>query len=134
MSLSKPRRTWFGTLNNFTDDDVENFEDMGSNPDVKMVVCGKETCPTTGTPHLQFVCTLSRPIRLTAAKEFFGNRAYLDGIRGTIQEAITYCKKEGNIVIEKVTNAQGDLTINIDNGMEQYRGVYSVVEYVWDII
>lgn len=129
MGSNPARKTWFGTLNNYDDEDEERYADMGMNPEVKMIVCGKETCPTTGTPHLQFVCTLSKAVRLGGAREFFGRKCHLEPLKGTIQEAINYCKKEGNVLVEKTTNIQGDLTVQVDNGMEIYQGHYECEIY-----
>ena len=129
MTGNRAYKTWVGTLNNYNDLDQEQFADMGLNPEVKMIVCGKETCPTTGTPHLQFVCTLSKAVRFNGARDFFGDRCHLERMKGTIEQSIIYCKKEGDILVEKTTNIQGDLTIKVDNEMEIWVGHYECETY-----
>lgn len=61
-----------------------------------------------GTPHLQgYVCFKNRQ-RLSAVKKLFP-RAHLEIKRGSVQEAIDYCKKDGDFVEEglpPVTAAQ----------------------------
>ncbi len=80
---------WCFTINHARMDQIIFTEDL------KYVIVGAEQAPTTGTYHLQgYVCFKNR-IRLTGAKAHFP-RAHLEIMRGTIAQAIAYCKKDGD--------------------------------------
>lgn len=95
-----PRRTrnpvinWTFTLNNYRQEDFEHLDKLYSQGHFKYLIYGKEICPTTGTPHLQGFCQLSKKQRFSGVKKLFGSKYHLE-------EAITpwfaaeYCKKDG---------------------------------------
>lgn len=84
-------RHWCFTINNPTADDnisKEKFEH------ISYLIAGKEV-GEDGTPHLQgYVCFINRK-RLTTVKKFFP-RAHLEVKKGTVKQALTYCKKDGD--------------------------------------
>lgn len=79
---------------------------------VAYLLGGHEVAPTTGTPHIQGYCELSRPLTRKQISELLP-RAYIAPRKGTQEQAISYCKKEGNIDIEHgipgTPGARGDL-------------------------
>ncbi len=59
------------------------------------MIIGREVGPRNGTPHLQGYVCFKRKRRLTEVKKIFP-RAHCERMRGTVEQAVTYCKKEGN--------------------------------------
>lgn len=67
--------------------------------DVEYIVYGRERCPTTGKEHLQgYVCFVNRK-RLTGVKKL-DSTAHWEIKRGTVRQAVEYCKKDG-VVYER---------------------------------
>lgn len=88
---------WCFTINNYTSDDEERIQSLRQH--CSYIVCGKEVCPTTGTPHLQgYAIFDSVKRRITVSKLL--PRAYLTRSKGTARENQAYCTKEGNVLIE----------------------------------
>lgn len=56
-----------------------------------------ETCPTTGTPHLQSFAQAWKPMRLRAWKNLFPG-AHIEQMRGRFRESESYCSKEGSLI------------------------------------
>lgn len=86
------------TLNNWTEDEyayiVENVPRVST-----YLVVGKETAPSTGTPHLQMFVQFPRNLRhsFAAVKTLFNvDRLHLDVCRGTSPQCEQYCKKNGD--------------------------------------
>lgn len=90
---------WCWTLNNYTDEqeaELKNAVDRQSG--VKYIVFGKEV-GEQGTPHLQGYAELSGSVIRNAAKKTIGPHCFgmhLEPRLGTADEAITYCKKDGD--------------------------------------
>ncbi len=86
-SRGKRSKHWVLTLNNPTSED-------GVEPnDFEYLILGKEV-GEEGTPHLQGYCVFKNRQYLSGAKKVWP-RAHLEIKRGTVEEAITYCKKDG---------------------------------------
>lgn len=64
-------------------------------PDVVYCIFGNEKCPTTGKWHKQGYVCFSKRKRLTALKKV-DPTAHWEMKRGTVSEAIKYCKKDGD--------------------------------------
>lgn len=79
------------TLNNYTDEEVEDLKSLN----VKYIMFGRETCPTTNVPHLQGFVILGRQMGFGAIKKLPGlERAHIEPMRGTPQQSVAYCSKE----------------------------------------
>ncbi len=96
MSDAMPRiqqgrmsKHWVFTINNYTDVDY-----VRNHHTVNYIIHGREV-GTDGTKHLQGYVFFKNRKRLTAVKKLFP-RAHLEIKRGTAQEAIDYCKKDGD--------------------------------------
>lgn len=89
-------RNWTWTLNNYTDGDIK----VWSEPDtqIRYMVFGRETCPTTGTPHLQGFVIFHNPKTFNQTKAFFGDRFHIEKTQGTVPENIAYCTKDEDFV------------------------------------
>nr|QJI53723.1 MAG: replication-associated protein [Cressdnaviricota sp.] len=73
------------------------------------LLCGDERCPTTGRRHWQGYVHLPNGKTDTAMRKLMGGR-HVEACRGTMEENINYCTKEGTneIAIEEgVRPAQG---------------------------
>ena len=95
------------TINNYTDDDIDNISLLPTNYYVFGIEVGE-----TGTPHLQGYFELSRRMRFTAIKKILP-RAHLEKRKGTNEQAITYCKKDGKFTEQgrqKKNTGQGKRT------------------------
>ena len=80
---------WCLTINNYTQVDEAIFNNP---PLFKYAIYGREK-GENGTPHLQAFVTMWKQTRLSEMKKIFP-RAHLEIKRGTIQEAVAYCKKD----------------------------------------
>lgn len=89
---------WVFTLNNYSDDDIAKLATLV--PTVcSYLIYGKETCPTTLTPHLQGYLHFVKRQTLSGAKALLGNQSFhLEASKGTPEQAAEYCKKEGSFV------------------------------------
>jgi len=82
------------TLNNYSDAEVKALATPMK--DVRYIVFGYETAPTTGTPHLQGYVEFGRPMRRKAISSLTGfERMSLFERRGTRDQARDYCLKTG---------------------------------------
>ena len=62
------------------------------------LLCGKEIAPTTGKVHGQIYVQFPTPHSLSVT----GLRgAHFEKCRGSPEQNIKYCKKEGNVIVEE---------------------------------
>lgn len=86
-------RNYCWTLNNYTDAEVESIQAIAP---VKFIGYGKER-GETWTPHLQGMVCFNDPKSFAAAKKLFPSRVHLEAMRGSTQQAWTYCSKDGDV-------------------------------------
>jgi len=79
---------WCFTLNNPTDEDEPDLTKL------TYIIVGREVSEA-GTKHLQGYCVFKWRTYLSGAKKVFP-RAHLEIKKGTFEQAITYCKKDGD--------------------------------------
>lgn len=84
-------RSYVFTLNNYNAQEVDRLEAV----QCKYLVYGKEV-GESGTPHLQGFIVFPTQRHFNAVKKLLGDRYYLDRLRGTPEQAIEYCKKDGD--------------------------------------
>lgn len=96
MSPPPRGRYWCFTINNPTEDEESRLHTLVTdNEDVTYVGWGKEV-GESGTPHFQGYLELAGKLRLGGVKLLAGfGRAHLELRKGTQEEAVTYCKKDG---------------------------------------
>jgi len=82
-------RAWCFTMNNYTDEDINNVKAL----DHRYLIIGKET-GESGTPHLQGYIELPNGKTLKALKKRLP-KFHLEERKGTPAQAATYCKKDG---------------------------------------
>lgn len=88
--MSVRSRGWCFTLNNYTEEDIIHLRQRGS----KYLLFGKEV-GDNGTPHLQGYVYFKSQRTFSAVKKDFGSRYHLEAQRGSCEQAIDYCKKDG---------------------------------------
>lgn len=87
-------RNWCFTLNNYTDDDIAR---LNANVNVvRYMIYGKEV-GEAGTPHLQGFFCLPNAVRFPTAKNVVGERAHLEVARGSVEQNVEYCSKQGDV-------------------------------------
>lgn len=80
------------------DKDELSFAIANHQPDIIKYICyGIETCPTTGRIHYQGYLELKKSIRITGVRKLFGPhcKTHFEYRKGTADEAINYCRKDG---------------------------------------
>jgi len=86
-------RNFVFTLPNYSDAEYNWFINNHGNP--TFLVVAKETCPTTGTPHLQGAMCLGRAVAFKTVKGWLPfKRAHIEPMRGTPSDSLRYCMKE----------------------------------------
>lgn len=119
-------RCYCFTLNNYTDEDVEQLS--AATMPVKAIGWGREV-GESGTPHLQGYLELTKPMRIAGLKKLGGAYAkmHLETRRGSREEAIAYCGKEapweahGNWDITQGSRTDLDITRQraLEGGMRE---------------
>lgn len=82
-----PSTRWCFTLNNYSDADETTLKAL----DVKYIVYGYETAPTTGTPHLQGYIVFKKQYRISGLNKL-GVSAHWEAAKGSNVQASNYCK------------------------------------------
>lgn len=89
---------WCVTINNYSDELLQFLQGWGDSmpPEVSYFVFGQEV-GDSGTRHLQGFVSFHKKLRITGIRKIFKTRQfYAAAMRGTPEEAATYCKKDGN--------------------------------------
>ena len=88
--MSKGTRAWCYTLNNYTEEERDSLRSLKCVYQVFGYERGAE-----GTPHLQGYVQFKDQKTQSAVKKMMP-RAHLEPRRGTIDQAVEYCKKDGD--------------------------------------
>lgn len=100
-------RNWCFTLNNYTDDDLKLIGEWVC----RYLVYGKEV-EAEGTPHLQGYAEFDASKRLATLKKL-NERIHWETRKGSREEAIKYCKKDGDTFekgeTERIQGKRSDL-------------------------
>lgn len=84
-------RAWVFTINNWTDDDIQNLD----NAECTYIIYGKEV-GEQGTPHLQGYIYFPTLKSLKQVKSTLGSRAHVETAKGNAQQNFEYCSKQGD--------------------------------------
>lgn len=75
----------------------ESYHVLESHPHIKYYVIGLETCPTTQRKHIQGYVSFKDRVDFNTLKKLLpDSTTHIEVCKGTEQQNITYCKKEGN--------------------------------------
>lgn len=111
---------WCFTLNNWAPEDAPTSEWSWHSP-TTYVVFGREIAPSTGTPHLQGFVAFSSRQRLSAVSKNWNKRANWSVCR-SIENAIEYCKKDGDFDEFGTTPCKAGSRTDLDAFKEAVRG------------
>jgi len=88
-------RCWCFTLNNPSENAVAACLQLVEDKKVKYIIVGKEV-GESGTPHLQGFVQLLNPKGMPATKRLLPGNPHLESMKGTHDQAIEYCEKDGD--------------------------------------
>lgn len=94
MSAPRVARCWCFTINNYVETELELLRESLSGPQVRFACFGYEVSGS-GTPHLQGFVSFKIAKRFNAVKALVGERAHIEASRGSEEQNVQYCKKEG---------------------------------------
>jgi len=109
---------WCFTINNPTETDDAQLRAIV--PRISYIIFGKEV-GAEGTPHYQGFLCMNTQCRLSAVKKLL-TRAHIERRKGTVQQAVDYCKKDGDFV------ELGELPDCGQNEKDRWSDVYSQVK------
>lgn len=89
-------KMWCFTLNNYSETE---YCDIKKSITGNAWIIGKELAPKTNTPHLQGFIHFNEKTRLTALKKI-NTRIHWEKCKGTLDENVAYCSKDGNYETE----------------------------------
>lgn len=95
MPREAKSRGWCFTINNPVQDDIAELELIKQH--AKYYIYGQEVGEDRGTPHFQGYVYFSHACGLRRVKQLL-SRAHLEVQRGSCNQAIEYCKKDGDWV------------------------------------
>lgn len=96
-------KRWVFTINNYNDEHIASLDSL----ECRYLVYGRETAPTTGTPHLQGFVVFETALRRSTIVANVGG-GHWQPANGTSQQASDYCKKDGNFTERgQLPNQQG---------------------------
>lgn len=95
MKTTSKAYSWCYTWNNYTEEDIVRLESI----EALRHICAKEV-GETGTPHLQGYIRFKDSKRFSWWKNQFP-KVHVEVRKGTEEEAVAYCEKDGEIVINE---------------------------------
>lgn len=99
-------RNWTFTDFSLSKDYVECLS-----PNITYLIYGKEKCPTTKKEHHQGYLELKNAMTLSAIKKKLKNDTiHLEVARGTAEQNINYCEKDGDVFVWGTPKQQGKRT------------------------
>lgn len=120
MANRKAKR-WCFTINNYNDEHLTKLESL----ECVYIVWGKETAPSTGTPHLQGFVVFANARHRSAIVAQIGGGHWVPA-NGTSLQASEYCKKDG------VFTERGELPVNQGKRKDMERIVDWLDEFILD--
>ncbi len=86
---------WTLTLNHYTPEHLIDLKALVDQKKITYLCYGLERASTTGTPHIQGYLQLPKKLRLNGLKAMLPGSPHLELAKGTLQQNITYCSKDG---------------------------------------
>lgn len=94
--MTSRKRDYCFTINNYTDADILQLHELENNPKVRYVIIGRET-GSEGTPHIQGYVYFNNAVPMVTVSKLI-SRAHITPCRGSPQQNIDYCSKDGDFV------------------------------------
>lgn len=91
---------------------------------MKYLVVGLESCPTTGRKHYQCFVYFFNAKTMLQCKKFFGNDSHIEDCKGTINDNVAYCTKDdnykeyGELPLQGKRTDLNEIKDNIKDGMK----------------
>jgi len=102
------QKNYVFTYNNYDNPGMERLIQFARRPVVRYGIAGREVGGHTGTRHLQGYFEFDRPVRLDWIKREAGVAAlHLEIAKGSQEQNIEYCSKEGDIAFEHGDRRRG---------------------------
>lgn len=92
-------KRWTVTVNNYTDDDVENIKTYCTERNCRYAIFGKEI-GDKGTLHLQGFVHLHRKVRISTVKKNISKTGHYEIAKGSDEQNKDYCSKQGAVLLE----------------------------------
>ena len=89
-------RSYCFTINNWNNQDAKALQELWDSGKCKYFIAGKEV-GEEGTPHIQGYVMFKNPVTFSTIKSFI-SRAHIEVARGTAEENIAYCSKDGDYI------------------------------------
>ena len=118
---------WCFTLNNYTDEECSALVAK----DVRGL-CAYRELGESGTPHLQGVVCCHAKATLTQMKKILGSRAHIELMRGTWEEACTYCRKDGDKLVDRSEGPKPGSREDITKLLSMASDLTTTEETAWD--
>lgn len=121
-----PSKYWCFTLNNYSTLEVETLETEFKTKNISFIF-GYEKGDVMGTPHIQGY--IESPIKIRPIECFTCKRIHWEKRKGSRDQNITYCSKEGQIV-SNMAVARIDtyvLTLKIENFYSWQKELYNYI-------
>lgn len=101
-------RNWTFTLHNWTTENTLAIDGLVAVRKAQYVIYGKEVCPESGRPHLQGYIEFNRVTERSVVKNKVQcQHVHLEPRYSTQENAIEYCKKDGDWVEFGIAKQQG---------------------------
>lgn len=101
--------------------------------DCKYIIVGRETAPSTGTVHHQGYISFKNAKHFEPVKKLLPPGSHIETAKGSPQQNITYCEKDGDIVYEKGTRPKmgkrNDI-IKVKEMIEDRKGMKDIIDEV----
>ena len=106
-AYERKERNWVFTINNFNEVDQGKVEDLADDERVYRIIAEHEHL-FDGTPHIQGYVSFYQPIRRESLEALLGGRAWIEKARGGWRQNVSYCSKEGFVIISKNCDEEND--------------------------
>jgi len=90
-------KNWCFTLNNYTNEELEQLTGLNGNKQIKYMIYGKEV-GEQGTPHIQGYIMFQNQKLFKQIKKFIPERSHIEKAKGDIAQNVAYCSKDGQAV------------------------------------
>lgn len=87
-----------GRSRNWTFTSFEKDPPVFDDKKFKFLAYGQETCPTTQKLHFQGYCCMTESMTLGSMKRVLGKSLHLEMMKGSLEDNLKYCSKEGKYV------------------------------------
>lgn len=118
----KKCRGWLFTLNNYSAQEIEDVKVVQT----RYTIFALETCPSTGTPHIQGYFFFKNAVRFSTVTKLLP-RARFESANGSPQQNMVYCSKTGDYTEIGVLPVNGKRT-DLSNFVQEVKASDTVMD------